>query len=277
MQFLINAITGYFSRIDYAGILDSLISTLFQVILTIFLFWVIQRVIDRIVTLYFDRLIKKDQNIARIKTMRTLTTNVIQYVYYFILVYSILAILGIPVATLIAGAGVASLAIGFGAQGFVEDMVNGFFILFEHQFDVGDAVTINEYSGEIYQIGIRTTIIHDWNGAIHYIPNRNITNVTNESRKPIRADVDLLIYPGTDLSLLIKTLHNAYEVQEKDERLDKDPTFLGIYKDSFGRLIYRVRFMAKNGEQLGVEGDYYTLFTSALNKANIDQPLGTEA
>ena len=103
--------------------------------------------------------------------------NVVQYTYYFLLGYSILAILGLPVATLVAGAGVASLALGLGAQGFITDVVNGFFILLEHQFAVGDYVTIAGLSGTIISTGIRTTILSGDDGSRH--PNRNIENVTN--------------------------------------------------------------------------------------------------
>lgn len=277
MQHLINLVTNYFTAIDYEEIFGLVIMRLSQIILTFVLLVIIRRLVDHFIDAYFERLLKLEKNTARTRTMKTLTENLVQYTYYAILGYSLLAAIGVPIATLIAGAGVASLAIGLGAQGFVNDLVNGFFILFEHQFDVGDSVTINKYSGEIYKMGIRTTVIRDWNGAIHFIPNRNITDITNQSRQPMRVDVDLLIYPGTDLDLLIQTLKSAYDEQETDERLTKEPTFLGIFKDNRGRLIYRVRMFAVNGEQLRVEGDYYTLFTNALKQAGIEQPLGTEA
>lgn len=274
MQYINTFFRTYIMSIDYEAIIGGVMTVLVQIILTFIILALLRKIIEHLVDAYFDRLLKREHNTARVQTMNTLTQNVIQYTYYFILAYSLLAILGVPIATLIAGAGVASLAIGLGAQGFVNDLVNGFSILFEHQFDVGDSVNINNYSGEVHKMGIRTTVIRDWNGAIHYIPNRNITNVTNESRQPMRVDVDLLIYPATDIGLLAKTLKDAYLANGPDNRLAKEPSFLGVYKDDLGRLTYRVRIFAENGQQLGVEGDYYTLFTQALKKADIDQPLG---
>ena len=79
------------------------------------------------------------------------------YVLYFFLVYCLLSILGVPVSSLLAGAGLAGVALGLGAQGFLSDVVNGFFILLENQFEVGDAVEVGAVTGLVSTVGIRTT------------------------------------------------------------------------------------------------------------------------
>ncbi len=113
--------------------------------------------------------------------------------------------MGIPVGTLIAGAGIFSLAIGLGAQGFVSDIVSGFFILFEHQIDVGDHVIINNINGIVVAVGLRTTQIRSSNGTLNFIPNRSITTISNLSRGNIQAIVDIRITPEAPIKKL-KTL-----------------------------------------------------------------------
>ena len=113
------------------------------------------------------------------------------YVLYFFLVYCLLSILGVPVSSLLAGAGLAGVALGLGAQGFLSDVVNGFFILLENQFEVGDAVEVGAVTGLVSTVGIRTTQIRGFDGTLHFIPNRNITIVSNKSRGDMRAQIDI--------------------------------------------------------------------------------------
>ncbi|AMB98888.1 hypothetical protein AWM75_02275 [Aerococcus urinaehominis] len=267
---------NYFQSIDYDKIFNTLLTKGVQIILIILLFSVIRKLIERLVSIYFNRLMANSHNPSRDSTMYNLVQNVIQYAYYFLLAYTLLAIVGVPVAALLAGAGVASLAIGLGAQGFVSDVVNGFFILFEHQYDVGDSVVINDYSGEVARVGIRTTIVNDFDGSVHYIPNRNITDVTNQSRSPMRVDIDLLIYADTDPDAIRQAVSQRLEDLSPDKLLAEAPNILGVQRDANGRLIYRVRLKAVNGEQLQVQGKYYAHLIDALDKANINQPSGNE-
>ena len=88
------------------------------------------------------------------------------YVLYFFLVYWLLSILGVPVSSLLAGAGLAGVALGLGAQGFLSDVVNGFFILLENQFEVGDSVEVGPVTGLISTVGIRTTQIRGFGQPI---------------------------------------------------------------------------------------------------------------
>lgn len=127
-----------------------------------------------------------------------------------------LSILGVPVSSLLAGAGLAGVAIGLGAQGFLTDVVNGFFILLENQFEVGDSVVIGTVEGNISSVGIRTTQIRGFDGTLHFIPNRNITVVSNKSRGDMRVQIDIPIYAHTDLEKsqisLRRSTKNSYHL-----------------------------------------------------------------
>lgn len=273
MQYIRQTLVNYFQSIDFSAVIETILLRTMQIIMTVIILWLLKRILSRLVEAYFDKTKTVDGSLYRRLTLKKLLLNIIQYSYYFLLAYSLLAIIGVPVATLLAGAGVASLAIGLGAQGFVTDMVNGIFILVERQFDVGEDVRINDYSGTIENIGIRTTVLRDFNGAVHFIPNRNIENVTNDSRLPRRADIDLMIDPTTDMEALDQLIKDTVTASLPNDHLVQEPNFYGVTRDSEGRLIYRVRFMCKNDEQWDVEPYYYALLTQTLAKNHINQPL----
>ncbi|MBP3967390.1 mechanosensitive ion channel family protein [Paenibacillus lignilyticus] len=115
---------------------------------------------------------------GREQTLVKLCENVIYYVVYFIALITILEIF-IDIKGILAGAGVVGLAVAFGAQGLVKDVVTGFFILFEDQFSVGDKVKINTIEGTVEELGLRTTQIKGNDGEMYYITNSMITQVAN--------------------------------------------------------------------------------------------------
>ncbi|MDO4670388.1 MAG: mechanosensitive ion channel family protein [Aerococcus sp.] len=253
----------------------SVINRGFQIIASIVLLTLIYRLTVHFTHLYFDRMIQRANDPGRQKTLRDLIKNIATYIYYFMLGYSLLAIMGVPVATLVAGAGVASLAIGIGAQGLVNDTVNGFFILLEHQYDVGDNVTISNINGQIKQIGIKTTVIQGWDGSVNYIPNRNIDIVINHSREPIRVDIDLPYYADTDIEQLTYVLKaRMAKVGKNDPLLVRKTQYLGPTRDANGQFIYRVRMWSDNMQEVAVQSKYYRQFTDAIKQAGIPLPEG---
>jgi small conductance mechanosensitive channel len=268
----------YIESIDYSSLLSSFISVVFELIVTVLVFWIVKKIIDRIVDVYFERDAKRIENrssgsIQRNRTIHKLVENVVQYTYYFLLGYSILAILGLPVATLVAGAGVASLALGLGAQGFITDVVNGFFILLEHQFAVGDYVTIAGLSGTIISTGIRTTILSGDDGSRHFIPNRNIENVTNSSNTTRHMFVDLYMDPNSDLAAIESIILDGLKSASSDDRVIGDGETWGYQRDAVGRLFYRVVFDTADSDKNAVRSDYYEKLTALLAKNGYTQPI----
>ena len=135
------------------------------------------------------------------------------YTLYFFFISWVLSILGVPVSSLLAGAGLAGVALGLGAQGFLTDVVNGFFILLENQFEVGDSVVIGSVEGNISSVGIRTTQIRGFDGTLHFIPNRNITVVSNKSRGDMRVQIDIQSMLITDLAK-VSNIIKTYQYKE---------------------------------------------------------------
>ena len=142
-------------EIDWSKISQNLLSIIWQLAITSLIFYLLSHFGHKIINNYLAK-----HNTVKNKRTRTITAlinSVFQYTLIFFYLFGILSILGVPVGTLLASAGIFSLALGMGAQGFVSDLVNGFFILSEDQFDVGDLVQIGTNVGTVVQLGLRTT------------------------------------------------------------------------------------------------------------------------
>nr|WP_232243106.1 mechanosensitive ion channel family protein [Paenibacillus sp. GSMTC-2017] len=139
----------------------------------------------------------------------------------------VLSAIGIDLGPLIAGAGVAGIAIGFGAQSLVKDILTGFFIILEDQFAVGDVIQTGQFKGTVEVIGLRTTKIQSWTGEIHIVPNGMINEVTNFSINNTLAVVDVLIAYEADVNKAMEIIRETTK-QLKHEHLVKEPDVLGV-------------------------------------------------
>jgi moderate conductance mechanosensitive channel len=180
----------------------------------------------------------------REETLSRLLDNILSYVVYFIAFMMVLSVLGIDVKALIAGAGVVGLAVGFGAQSLVKDVISGFFIIFEDQFSVGDHVRIGQFEGNVQTIGLRTTKLKSWTGEVHILPNGSIIEVTNFSLNNSLAIIDVGIAYEEDLDKAEKVIKDLLEkMPEKYEELVKMPDYLGI--QNFGPSEVTLRIVAE--------------------------------
>ncbi|MED4207278.1 mechanosensitive ion channel family protein [Neobacillus mesonae] len=177
----------------------------------------------------------------REETLAKLLDNTLTYVVYFIAIMMVLSVLGIDVKALIAGAGVVGLAVGFGAQSLVKDVISGFFIIFEDQFSVGDHIRVAEYEGNVEAIGLRTTRIKSWTGEVHILPNGSITQVTNFSLNNSIAIIDIAISYGEDIEKAQKIIEDALiKMPSQYEALVATPTLLGIQTMGPTEVVLRV-------------------------------------
>lgn len=148
--------------------------------------------------------------------------------------------------TLVASAGVFSLAIGLGAQGFVTDIVSGFFILLEKQIEVGEYVQINTIRGTITAVGLRTTQIVGDDGTLNFIPNRTITTIANMSRNNMTAMIQVGILPETPIDKVIEVINqvNQQEVPKYSDIIG-DPKIIGTINLPDGKLVVQVNITTK--------------------------------
>lgn len=177
-------------------------------------------------------------------TLSKLLDNMLTYVVYFIALMMVLSVLGIDVKALIAGAGVVGLAVGFGAQSLVKDVISGFFIIFEDQFSVGDHVRIGVFEGNVQAIGLRTTKLKSWTGEVHILPNGGIAEVTNFSLNNSLAIIDVGIAYQEDLDKAERVIKELLQkMPERYEELVKEPDYLGI--QNFGPSEVTLRIVAE--------------------------------
>ncbi|WP_413231364.1 mechanosensitive ion channel family protein [Mesobacillus sp. S13] len=174
-------------------------------------------------------------------TLMKLLENVLTYVVYFIAIMSILAAMTIDVKAMLAGAGIVGLAVGFGAQSLVKDIITGFFIIFEDQFSVGDYVRIGQFEGTVEEIGLRTTKIKSFTGEINILPNGSIVEVTNFSVYNSVSVLDIGIAYEGDIEYAEKVLQQYLETTtEKYPELVKTPELLGVQQFGASEVVLRI-------------------------------------
>ncbi|WP_273123492.1 mechanosensitive ion channel family protein [Metabacillus sp. HB246100] len=177
----------------------------------------------------------------RENTLSKLLENILTYVIYFIAIIMVLETLSLDVGALLAGAGIIGLAVGFGAQSLVKDIITGFFIIFEDQFSVGDYIRVSHFEGTVEEIGLRTTKVKSWTGELHILPNGSIAEVTNFSIHNSIAVVDVSISYESDIPKAERVIQELLEeVPEKYEDIITPPELLGVQTLGASEVVLRV-------------------------------------
>ncbi|AFQ46437.1 mechanosensitive ion channel family protein [Desulfosporosinus meridiei] len=176
--------------------------------------------------------------------------------------------------TLLASASVLGVALGFGSQSLVKDIIGGFFILFEDQFSVGDYVQTGQFSGVVEETGIRATHLRDWGGELHIIPNGSITAVTNYSRGKMRALVDIQVPYDEDLDKAMSVMHTVCEQvgTEFGDKIIDPPTVQGVIQFGERNTVLRVIAFTQPNEQWSLERELRRQIHSAFLKEGIRTP-----
>lgn len=198
----------------YANILKNIIYILLVLIISFISIKILVRIINYLMNSN-TRISKKfafNYNSKRKETILRLIASLVRYIIYFIAVIQILSIFGINTTGLLASAGIISVAIGFGAQTLVKDVITGFFIILEGQFDVGDKVQINSATGQVMSLGLRYTKLKANTGEIYFIPNSTISQVVNYSKSYFVVEKELSIKIEEDIETLE---NNIIELLEK--------------------------------------------------------------
>ncbi|WP_442597254.1 mechanosensitive ion channel family protein [Neobacillus sp. D3-1R] len=189
----------------------------------------------------------------RENTLEKLLDNILTYVISFMAFLMILSTLTIDVKALLAGAGIVGLAVGFGAQSLVKDIISGFFIIFEDQFSVGDFVRIGQFEGTVDEIGLRTTKLKTWTGEVHILPNGSIIEVTNFSLNNSMAVLDISIAYESDIVRAEEVIQQFLEtLPEKYEDIVSPPQLLGIQMLGPSDVILRIAAETKPMRHFGI-------------------------
>ena len=250
-------------------------SRLLKVVIIIVAAIIIHRIGRAVILGFFKRQTSSRFKLAekKVNTLSILSQSIFRYILYFIAGIMILEEFGVNTASLIATAGIGGIAIGFGAQSLVKDVITGFFILFEDQYEVGDRITIDNITGTVEEFGFRTTKIRGFNGDLTIIPNGQILKVINHTRGNTLAIVDMRIAYEADINDAIRVMQEvSREYAAENENILEEPNVLGVMNlGDFGVTI-RVIARTVNGQQWGVERELRKRLKLAFDKNNIEIP-----
>ncbi|MEQ3451870.1 mechanosensitive ion channel family protein [Enterococcus cecorum] len=265
----LNALQRWWHNINWENIINTIVDKAIGVVLLTLLFFILQRLsfflLDRVYKQYSKRY---SMNESRLNTIKTLMHNIIQYTLGFFYVYSLLSVLGFPIGSLLAGAGIAGIAIGLGAQGFMNDIITGAFIIMEQQIDVGNYIRlpILGIEGTVMSVGIRTLQLKSSDGTLHYVPNRNITVISNTSRENMQVLVDVRINPNEgieEMKHIIATVNQEF-AQVHHEVIETPPSIFGVVDLGNNNFAIRSIMYVSNGQQFSIKQAYLTACIDAL-------------
>jgi small conductance mechanosensitive channel len=216
------------------------------------------------------------RRVQRAHTIGAVLRSVASLLIWSIAVLTMLEELGVNLAPLLAGAGIAGIALGFGAQSLVRDFVSGLFMLLEDQFGVGDVIDTGVAVGTVEGVALRTTRLRDADGVVWHVPNGVITRVGNKSQQWSRALVDVAIAYESDVNAAVDVIREAADAvwhePEFASRILAEPLVLGVESVTPGVVIVRVTARTRPQEQLAVERELRLRVKAALQAAGIPAP-----
>ena len=266
-----------------------LLITVLEKILLILCIFVVASIVVRIFSRITDYIITTRDNAnkkfnikfneKRSETLHKLVGSAVRYTIYFIAFFQVLSILGVNTTSIVASAGIASVAIGFGAQSLVKDIISGFFIILEGQFDVGDNVKIYNQAafiagGYVMSLGLRSTKIRSKDGEVYFIPNGTINQVVNYSLMYNLALVELPIKIDDSIEKIEervnKVISNANNSKEYHDLLYKNDKLHIDYIEKIAdnvvtiHVIGKAKVGKKNEIETRLRRDFYKEFESLL-------------
>ena len=273
----VSALQRFWNNINWDAIVATLIEKSLSILFLIFLFFIIQRIGKYLIDRTYANYSKKQHfSESRLKTLHTLIINAFQYTLFFFFIYSLLTIVGVPVGSLLAGAGIAGVAIGLGAQGFMNDLITGFFIILEQQMDVGDYIRLLALNieGTVTSVGLRTTQIKAVDGTVHFIPNRNITTISNLSRANMQVLIDVRINPEEGYEKICEVITEVNETLKEKyiESIQTGPDIFGMVDLGNGNFAVRATMYVLNGKQFAVKEEFLAQYIKALTEAGFTIP-----
>jgi moderate conductance mechanosensitive channel len=157
----------------------------------------------------------------QVRTVASVATSISVFVIFFVAGLEVLSLLGLNLGPMLASAGIAGLAIGFGAQTLVHDFINGFFILLENQYDIGDTVRVAGVKGTVESMNLRLTVLRDDDGTLHFVPNSAIQIVSNATRDWSQLALRVVVAYSEPSDKVVKLL------REVGDGMRHDPVFGG--------------------------------------------------
>src|SRR5207244_216191 len=212
-------------------------------------------------------------SVQQFRTVTSVITSVGVFVISFVAALEILSLLGLNLGPMLASAGIAGLAIGFGAQTMVHDFINGFFILFENQYDIGDMVRVAGVKGTVERMSLRQTVLRDEDGTVHIVPNSAIQIVSNTTRDWSQFPLRVVVAYNEPSEKIVKLLKEvASEVRHDPEfagDIVSDIGVPGIDRVGNGEAEYLMLIKTRPNKQYGVSRELRRKIKECFEKNNV--------
>jgi small conductance mechanosensitive channel len=214
---------------------------------------------------------------ARAQTLASVLTSSLAAAIWVVVALLVVGELGINLAPLIAGAGIAGVALGFGAQSIVRDFLSGMFMIVEDQFGVGDVVDVGDVVGTVERVSMRTTVLRDVNGVVWHVPNGEIRRIGNKSQLWSRAVLDIQVAYHTDLDLAQGVIQRVADEVWNDSAFTggaiiEPPEVWGVESLSPDGVTLRLVVTTDPADQWGVARELRLRIKRAFDEAGIEIP-----
>jgi small conductance mechanosensitive channel len=212
----------------------------------------------------------------RTKTLTSVFVCTAEVVLVLVALFMVLPELGVNVAPVLAGVGIAGIALGFGAQTLVHDTINGLFILVENQYGIGDVVNVAGIGGLVEEVNLRRTVLRDLDGAVHSIPNSEIKVATNLTREWSRVNMNVSVAYGEDLDKVTEVVNRVGQELARDEEFGplilSPPQVLRV--DNFGESGIEIKILGETKpiRQWDVMGELRKRLKKAFDEEDIEIP-----
>lgn len=246
-------------------------------------FWVLYRVTRMVGRRVVDRMIAKlpetprgVERGQRLETLWAVARRLFAVVVAVVAVLTIMIIWGIPTAPLVAVGSVVGVAVGFGAQNFIRDVIAGFLITAEDQYSIGDVVTVSGVSGAVEQIRLRMTVLRDLEGNVHFVPNGSITVATNLTQEFAQVVLDLGVAYKENVDRVIEVVHDEMAQFVADEAwgpfIVEEPKVLGVDKLADSSVVVRVVVRVIADQRWNVKRELLRRYKNRFDAEGIEIP-----
>lgn len=264
---------------DWSGGLGHVMVVALRIAVIVVAAWVLKRVLHGAVKglrLKLTNGVEDRESLKRTETLGRVIRYLISVVVALVTVMLVLSEIGISLAPILGAAGVVGLAVGFGAQSLVKDYFSGFFLLLENQIRQGDVVTLAGHTGTVEEVTLRYVQLRDYAGTVYFVPNGQITTVTNMSRGFGNAVLDIGVAYREDVDEVMAVMRRvATELRADPEfgpRILQDLEMAGVNELGDSAVMLRARLRCVALEQWGVRREYLRRLKRAFDDAGIEIP-----
>ncbi len=258
--------------LDFIVSLKLLILPIIYIIIGIIAYEIIKRIIKK-VTLNGQKKFQRKQQKQRIETLISLVLNIIKYIIVVIVIVGILGTFGVNITSIVAGLGVTTAIIGLAFQDLAKDIIAGFSIITEAQYEVGDTIEVDGFMGEVVFLGLKTTRIRDYKGATKIIANHNMDKIINYSINNSLAVVDIPIDYDNDIEKVEKVLNKlAEELDGKIKEARGRMQVWGIDGIENSDVIFRIVLEVEPMKHLAIQRYLRKEIKRAFDEAGIKEP-----